>query len=338
MKQLNKTFSFVLVCVLFVSLFSFSASADSTVTYSLYDFTFVTGTDKPTTFTSISSDIGTVTRVYYSSTTSAKASGYYKLSNQLLADTSYTFTVKTKRLTGNNASVMLYLSDKATEVSSTAVLVADIDIGTSSSWKEYSSQFKFPSKYENKQVYLVAVISVPAAANQFYVSDFTFTDNNPVTKDGFFDGLLEKIKEFFDNLWDGISQGFADIVDKIQNTATVIVDGIGEFFDTLIDYILYFQHPVELNADGVPINTDTGEPIYTNPFESKLEEVFAKLQEWIDSIDNFITNMNTARDNVTGYMDTGKQLIDGVITGVPIISAVLIFVCGFYVIRKVVGQ
>lgn len=303
MKQFNKILCFAFVLILVVSTFSISSFADNVITYSLYNFNFISSTDKPQGFTSVSTDIGTVTDISYTLDTDVRITGYYKISRELLADTSYTFSVSTKKIVGNGASFQIYLTDSLTNLNN-AEIVCECDVNLTT-WQNFTSQFVFPEKFVNKQVYLYFQIIVPKSIQHFQISDLTFTDNNPVTKDGFFDNLTDKLSQYFD------------------------------FF---VDMILYFEHPVELNADGVPINTETGEPVYSNPFESKLEEIFTKLQEWINSIEEFITNMNTARDNVVTYMDSGKELVDGVLGGLPLISAILIFVAGFYIVRKVVGQ
>lgn len=165
-------------------------------------------------------------------------------------------------------------------------------------------------------------------------------------------GLFGKLAEGFSALGNKVSQLFTDFknswtaginalkdkIESIQQWFVELGEKIADGFDYIVDMILYFEHPVEKNADGVPINTDTGQPVYTNPFKSVWEDIESKLNEWIAKISDFIDSMESARDNVISYMDTGKQLIDGVISGVPILGALFIFVAGFYVIRKVVGQ
>ena len=172
-----------------------------------------------------------------------------------------------------------------------------------------------------------AITSIPSKISSFFT-------NLGSTIGNFFSDLWEKLRTQFEN----IGKWFKELGDKIGQFFVDLGEDIKGFFEMLKNYLLYFQHPVTVNSDGVPINDKTGKPVYTNPFSSKLKEILNKLEEWTESINGFIDSMDSARDNVTSYMDSGKELIDGVIKGVPILAAVLIFVAGFYVVRKVVGQ
>lgn len=314
MKRINKFLSILLVFVIFVSLFSFSAFADDTVTYRLHDFKRAADSDGVSEFKVVNVNGVDYTSVRYSLSNQMRITAFLNVSNELKAGASYTltYTVVNNSVSGYITG-FIYLSDD-TEKFDNAVELGSFTTENLTGKQDYSIQMIYPDNFNGKQCYIVVMfIVVPSKVNNnfvasspaFLISDFVFTNNDPVTKDGFFDGLL---------------------------------GGISDFFDFLVDMILYFQHPVSLNADGVPINDETGEPIYTNPFSSNLSEILAKLEEWTESINGFIDSMDSARDNITGYMDSGKELIDGVVTGVPILSAVLIFVAGFYVVRKVVGQ
>lgn len=143
---------------------------------------------------------------------------------------------------------------------------------------------------------------------------------------GFFTNLGNKIGGFFTDLKDSLVQKFVDLGNSI-----------GEFFDMLRDYILYFEHPVDLDSNGVPIGAD-GKPVYTNPFASKLDEFKTTVNGWLDTINEFINSIDSSRVAVAGYLSNGSTLINGVLSAVPILSVVLTFAIVFLVVRKVVGR
>lgn len=140
------------------------------------------------------------------------------------------------------------------------------------------------------------------------------------------DHLGEKIRNWLSNLGDRIEQFFIDLGNDI-----------GEFFTMLKNYLLYFQHPVTVNSDGVLIGAD-GKPVYTNPFQSSLVKMKDTFKEWTTKINAFVTDMEESRQNVTGYLENGSGLVNKVLKASPILTACIIFAAGFLVIRKVVGR
>ena len=166
----------------------------------------------------------------------------------------------------------------------------------------------------------------------FYISQtlsLTDLDDNSAQLDGILGAILsipEKIKGFFTGLADSISGFFQELADNIKG-----------FFDSLKNYILYFQDPVTLNEDGVLVDAN-GNPIYVNPFENSIEDIEETFNGWIEDIRGFISGMDESRVQVSGYLQTGTGLINDVLSASPIISAVLIFIASFFVIRKVVGR
>lgn len=127
------------------------------------------------------------------------------------------------------------------------------------------------------------------------------------------------------------------IPERIKGFFTELADNIKGFFDSLKNYILYFQDPVTLNEDGVLVDAN-GNPIYVNPFENSIEDIEETFNGWIEDIRGFISGMDESRVQVSGYLQTGTGLINDVLSASPIISAVLIFIASFFVIRKVVGR
>lgn len=167
---------------------------------------------------------------------------------------------------------------------------------------------------------------------RFYVSNtlsLTDLDDDTGLINSIIDAIKaipEKIKGFFTNLADSISGFFQELSDNIKG-----------FFDSLKNYILYFQDPVTLNSEGVLVDA-YGEPIYVNPFENSIESIEETFNSWIEDIRSFISGMDESRAEVSGYLQTGTGLINDVLSASPIISAVLIFIASFFVIRKVVGR
>lgn len=141
------------------------------------------------------------------------------------------------------------------------------------------------------------------------------------------------------------------IVNKLQNVQTAItnaIDGIqqwfinlgqqiGDFFTMLKNYILYFQHPVTLNADGVPVDSN-GNPVYTNPFSTLLSSITDTLDEWFDDLDNFILSIQSTNQQITSYLTTFTNIFNRFNTGVPLISVILTLALIIIVIRKILGR
>ncbi len=160
----------------------------------------------------------------------------------------------------------------------------------------------------------------------------------------FFSNLGDRISGFFDNLIESIRQKFNDLKTWIDNLGNDIKqwfkdlgEDIGEFFEKLKNYLLYFQHPVTTNSDGVLIGPD-GKPVYTNPFESALQKVEDTVYDWLGKISNFLDSMEQSRTDVSGYLENGSTLVNGVLKSSPALAVCLTFAVGFFVIRKVVGR
>lgn len=160
----------------------------------------------------------------------------------------------------------------------------------------------------------------------------------------FFQNLGNSIGGFFENLWNNIKQKFDDLktwIDGLgENIKQWFIDlgnDISEFFTMLKNYLLYFQHPVTVNADGVLIGKD-GKPVYTNPFDSAIDKVKTTVDDWLSKINDFVDGMEQSRLDVTGYLESGTGVINKVLKASPILTACVVFAVGFLVIRKVVGR
>lgn len=150
---------------------------------------------------------------------------------------------------------------------------------------------------------------------------------------GFFTNLWNNISSAFTNLWNNLSTAFSNLTTNIQNFFINLGEDIEEFFDMLKDYILYFQHPVELDEDGVPVD-EYGNPIYENIFD--IPDFFETIEDWIDTLDDSKADVNSGANQgiqkislVTGYLNS--------LTAIPIISILVIFGMVVIVIKKVLG-
>ena len=157
-------------------------------------------------------------------------------------------------------------------------------------------------------------------------------------------GWLGKILKNFTALGDRISGFFTDLKDnlteKFNNLKQWFIDlgnSIGEFFEMLKNYLLYFQHPVTLDKDGVPVGAD-GKPVYTNPFASKIEQFKETVNGWLQQIKDFVAQIDNSGAAVSSYIENGSSIVSGVLTAVPILTAVLTFALVLLVVRKVVGR
>lgn len=160
----------------------------------------------------------------------------------------------------------------------------------------------------------------------------------------FFTNLSDNISEFFSSLGDRISGFFTDLKDnlteKFNNLKQWFIDlgnSIGDFFEMLKNYLLYFQHPVILDEDGVPIGAD-GKPVYINPFASKIEQFKETINDWLQQINDFVAQIDASSASVSSYIKNGSTIVSGVLTAVPILTAVLTFALVILVVRKVVGR
>lgn len=177
------------------------------------------------------------------------------------------------------------------------------------------------------------------------------TDREGVTHTGIVQGIKnglsnlgDRISNFFDNLAENIKQKFNDLKSWIENLGNNIKqwfidlgENIREFFTMLKNYLLYFQHPVTLNSDGVLVGAD-GQPVYTNPFANALEKVENTVYGWLNDISNFLDGIDESRQNVKAYLDNGSTFINGIFKISPILSVCVAFAVAFLVIRKVVGR
>lgn len=159
-----------------------------------------------------------------------------------------------------------------------------------------------------------------------------------------FTNLGDRISSFFSGLTDSISDFFSDlkqsIVNQFNNVKQWFVDlgdNIKGFFTSLKNYLLYFEDPVTLDPNGVPIGAD-GKPVYTNPFASKIDEFEQTINGWLTQIQNFVNQIGSAGSSVSSYIENGSTVVTGVLSAVPVLTALLTFALVLLVVRKVVGR
>lgn len=140
----------------------------------------------------------------------------------------------------------------------------------------------------------------------------------------FFTELANKISGFFTQLGDRISGFFSELANKIQGYFTELTNKVSGFFTTLKNYLLWF------NKDG--------EASYTNPFSNLLTGLQEKIEGYIADVEAFNDTLDETLDNVVTYIEQGSGAIQLFLTGVPIVSAFLLFFVVFCVVRKVVGR
>lgn len=135
--------------------------------------------------------------------------------------------------------------------------------------------------------------------------------------------VLEYIKNLPSNIADSIKTFFSELGDRISGFFNSLGDRMSDFFTTLKNYLLYFQYT---------------EPEHVNPFSGILDGISSFFDEQLEDTDEFKSSLNTTFDNVSGYIETGSNIINKLLNGVPILNTVLIFFLAFAVIRKVVGR
>lgn len=161
---------------------------------------------------------------------------------------------------------------------------------------------------------------------------------------GFFSEIKQRMIETYNGLVynltqfkDGVKSWFKNLGDRIEQFFIDLGNDIGEFFEKLKNYLLYFQHPVTTNSDGILIGSD-GKPVYTNPFQSALDKVETTVYDWLGKISDFLDSMEQSRVDVAGYLENGSALVNGVLKASPALAVCITFAVGFFVIRKVVGR
>ena len=145
----------------------------------------------------------------------------------------------------------------------------------------------------------------------------------------FFSQLGDRISGFFDGLSDSLSKWVAEIgkqftkiIDKLQGWFadigqwfTDLGNDIGEFFNKLFNKIWW--------------GNEKGEAAYNPPvFSSKLTDVIKKIDEYCDSLQNVLNQIDSAASSVSSNIQQGTQIIEQTLGVFPsvIIGFIIIFI------------
>lgn len=154
------------------------------------------------------------------------------------------------------------------------------------------------------------------------------------------DGIVNKLSDVItgiNNKLESVKISIQNSIDNIQNWFISLGDRISDFFTMLKNYLLYFRHPVTINADGIPVDS-SGNPVYTNPFESALNSVKSQFDEWIDNINDFIDSIDDSADTFSTQLSTFKTIFNRFNSAIPFFGSLCLFIVIFFVIRKIIGR
>ena len=130
------------------------------------------------------------------------------------------------------------------------------------------------------------------------------------------------ISDFFNKLFNDLGNWF----DDVGNWFTDLGNNISGFFEKLWNRIYW--------------GNENGEAEYEPPvIDNKLNDVIDQLEEWQGNLKDTVDDINSAATNVSGYISTGTQLVNGVIgVGGVAFTALITFGIVFVLVRKVVGR
>lgn len=137
--------------------------------------------------------------------------------------------------------------------------------------------------------------------------------------------VLEYIKHLPSNIANLIKEFFTTLGDRISGFFTNLGDRISDFFTTLKNYILYFQ------AEEPDLNEGWGYSDFLTDLRDYVYEMKKNLTDFNNSLD-------TTFESIESYITTGSEVINRLLSGVPILNTVLIFFLIFAVVRKAVGR
>lgn len=139
---------------------------------------------------------------------------------------------------------------------------------------------------------------------------------------------LEAVKTGIQNTLNTVKTA---ITDKLENVKIAI----GDFFTMLKNYLLYFKHPVTLNNEGVPVDSQ-GNPVYMNPF--KEPDIFETLDEWVENIQNSKETTEEAAEEGLEHISGVMGIITTLFTRVPFLTIFFGFILAVVIIKKVTGR
>lgn len=159
-----------------------------------------------------------------------------------------------------------------------------------------------------------------------------------------FSQLGNNIKTWFSDLSDNISDFFSNLISNIKTQFTNITNNlrdwfsnIGQWFSDIGDRISDF---FEKLWNRIYWGNENGESEYQKPvIDNKLNDILDKLQEYQENLKSAILTIDSAAEDVSAYISTGTQLVNGVINVAGVgFTALIVFGIVFILVRKVVGR
>lgn len=287
--------SFFLAFSLLLSAFAVNSFAAETVTYRLCTFKLISGSDKPNTFTPVSDDGKTVTKVLYNVSSDIKVTCYQQ-TNNLKIGSDYTLTYGVKNLSAvGSCHVSIFLSDSTTNLDN-AVTVTEFDTSSCSLsyYNNFSVQFTYPEQFSGKSTYVVVMIVADKGICGFQVTDFVFTNNDKSEEK--IDGILEWLSAVYHGIvggedsrgvqHDGLVQGIKNGISALGDRISAFFDNLGEKFginigslgDRIRDFFSNFWENVSAGFEAIKDKiADIGEGI-----KVKFQEISDNFTEFFD--------------------------------------------------------
>lgn len=167
----------------------------------------------------------------------------------------------------------------------------------------------------------------------------------------FFQELFEKLTSAFDNIgaWfselgDKIKSFFTDLTDNIKSFFSDLSGNLKEWFNNIGDWFTEIGDKIsgffEKLWNRIWWGNENGESEYQKPvIDNKLNDILDTLDDYQLQLKNTIDTIGSAADEVSTYISTGTQLVNGVIgvAGVGF-TALIVFGIVFVLVRKVVGR
>lgn len=167
----------------------------------------------------------------------------------------------------------------------------------------------------------------------------------------FFQELFEKLTSAFDNIgaWfselgDKIKSFFTDLTDNIKSFFSDLSGNLKEWFNNIGDWFTEIGDKIsgffEKLWNRIWWGNENGESEYQKPvIDNKLNDILDTLDDYQLQLKNTIDTIGSSADEVSTYISTGTQLVNGVIgvAGVGF-TALIVFGIVFVLVRKVVGR
>lgn len=166
-----------------------------------------------------------------------------------------------------------------------------------------------------------------------------------------FESLSSTLSNYYGNLWEKITNERAAITGDNASRFSTLTSYIDEQFTALSSNMQKQSSDIQSNAsqnsqneiDNANKNQEeimNGDKEYEEyEFSSGLTDVLVKIEEYCDSLDNTLVQIDSAADVASSYIQQGTSVIDGVFGVLPTaVIALITFGIVFIFARKVVGR